>query len=321
MNQSGGAVQRGQLVVITALLLVVLFVGLALVLNSAIYTESISSRSTDDSDAALSAASMTFGTIDTLLVRVNSNHNGSYANLTRNYTELATGLQDTRESEYAKQGTSFNITTINQTNGTHLRQTNQTRTFTNASGDASDWQVAGGVDGISDYEIVVNREDLYTDDGSSDLLSNSSTVHLTDESGTVWELHIYESMDGNVTIKPVVDGTEKSACEVDAAEVKINLVAGTVGGKSCSSLVFAEGLAGTVDIEYHNPDKIGGTYSLRVDVTIDPATNDHYVEPGSGSPTATPNIYATTTRVRLAGSDVSFTSTQRIVAGEPAYAE
>ncbi|MEF8808575.1 hypothetical protein [Natronomonas sp.] len=169
--------------------------------------------------------------------------------------------------------------------------------------------------------MVVNRDDLYTDGGGSDLLGNSSTVHITDGNGTVWELHIYENTDNDVTVKPVVDGTEKAPCEVDAAEVEIDLVAGTVGGRQCSTLVFAEGLAGTLDIEYHNPDEIGGTYSLRVDVIIDPAANDHYEAFGSGSPTATPNIYGTTARMTYASSDVSLTATRRVVAGEPAYAK
>jgi hypothetical protein len=321
MKGNCGGAKRGQLMIITALLLAVLFIGLAVVLNSAIYTENLSTRSTDNTDDAISKASMTFDTVDTRLERANAQHNDSYDDLTRNYTRLTTSFRDSYGSEYAKQGISFDITTIDQTNGTHLRQTNQSREFTNASGGASDWQVAGGVGGVSDYTMVVNRDDLYTDGGGSDLLGNSSTVLITDESGTVWELHIYENTDNNVTVKPVVDGTEKSPCEVDAAEVEIDLVAGTVGGRQCSTLVFAEGLAGTLDIEYHNPDEIGGTYSLRVDVIIDPAANDHYVAFGTGSPTATPNIYATTTRLAYTSSDISFTATQRIVAGEPAYAE
>lgn len=45
--------------------------------------------------------------------------------------------------------------------------------------------------------MVVNRDDLYTDDGSGDLLANFSTVYITAEGGTVWELHIYENMDNN----------------------------------------------------------------------------------------------------------------------------
>jgi hypothetical protein len=309
------------MMIITALLLAVVFVGLALVLNSAIYTENLSTRSTSDTDDALSAASTTFETTGTRLRRVNTRHNNSYDDLTQNYTELTNSFQESRATEYAKRGTSFEITTISQTNGTRLQQTDQSRDFTNMSGSSSDWQVAESVSGISDYEMVVNRDGLYTDKGGSGLLSNSSTVYITDEGGTVWELHIYESTDNNVVIKPIVAGTEKPTCEVDATEAKIDFVAGTIGGNSCSSLVFAEGLEGTLDIEYRNPDEISGTYSLRVNVVIDPTTNNHYAEPGTGSPTATPNIYATTTRLAYTTSDISFASTQQVVAGEPAYAE
>lgn len=321
MDINGKNIHRGQLLVITGLLLAVVLVGLALVLNSAIYTENLSTRSGSNSGAAVTAASTTFETTTVWMGRVNTRYNGSYDDLAQNYTQLANEYQDTQASVYGKRGTAFGMSTIGQTNGTHLRQANQSRTFTNASGNSGDWQVAGGVGGISDYEMVVNRADLYTDAGGSTLLANSSTVSITNESGTVWELHIYETTDNNVAVQPVVDGTEQPTCEVDAAEVEIDLVAGTVGGNTCSSLVFAEGLEETVDIEYHNPDEIGGTYSLRVDVVIDPATNEHYVAFGAGSPTATPNIYATTTRMTYATSDVSYAATQRIVAGEQAYAK
>ncbi|QLD86162.1 hypothetical protein HWV23_10645 [Natronomonas halophila] len=320
MSQSGSGAGRGQLLVITALVLAIVLVSLALVLNSAIYTENLSSRSSGNSDDALSVVSITFETIDIHLERVNARHNNSHEDLTQNYTQLTNEFQNAQSNGYANRGISFDATTIGQTNGTQLRQTNQSRAFTNASGDASDWQVAGGVSGISDYTMVVNRDGLYTD-GGGDILANSSTVYITNESGTVWQLHIYENTNNNVTVKPVVDGTEEPTCEVDAAEVEIDFVAGAVGGRPCSTLVFAEGLEGTLDIEYHNPDEIAGTYSLRVDVTIDPATNDHYVAFGTGSPTATLNIYATTTRITYDSSEVSYASTQRIVAGEQAYTE
>jgi hypothetical protein len=321
MKIHGKTVHRGQLIIISALVIAVLFVGLALVVNSAIYTENLSTRSNSHSEDALSATTTTFETITTYLERVNTRHNTSYDDLTQNYTQLTSDFQNAQSNTYAKRGAAFEMTTLDQTNGTHLRQANQSRAFTNASGNPSDWRVATGVGGISDYMMVVNRDDLYTDSGGSGLLSNASTVSLTDEDGDTWELHIYETTANEVAVKPVVDGTEKSACEVGATEVEIDLVAGTVGGAPCSTLVFAEGLEGPLDIEYHNPDEIAGSYSLRVDVVIDPATSDHYVERGAGSPTATPNIYATTPTMTYATSDISYTATKRMVAGEPAYAD
>ncbi|MCY4731149.1 hypothetical protein KY092_11345 [Natronomonas gomsonensis] len=321
MRIHGKTVHRGQLLVITALVIAVIFVGLALVVNSAIYTENLSTRSDSNSEDALSATSTTFGTIATHLERVNTRYNTSYDELTQNYTHLTSDFQQAQSNTYAKRGAVFEMTALNQTNGTHLRQSNQSRAFTNASGQPSDWQAAESVGGISDYTMVVNRDSLYTDSGGSGLLSNSSTVFLTDDDGDTWELHIYETTAGDVAVQSVVDGTEKAACEADAAEVEIDLVAETVGGVPCSTLVFAEGLEESIDIEYHNPDEIAGTYSLRVDVVIDPATSDHYVERGVGSPTATPNIYATTTRMTYATSDVSYIATKRMVAGEPAYTE
>lgn len=313
---------RGQIVIIAALLIAVVFVSLALVLNSAIFAENLSARSTGSAGDVLQATSSSYEDIDIMVGEVNIHHNSSYDELTRNYSKMTSGYQETQGAEYANRGKSLQLTRVAQTNGTYLQQTAQTRNFTDASGDTSDWQVAGAVKGVSDYEMEVNRNDLYTDDGVllSDLLANSFSIHITDENGAVWEAHIYENSNNNVTVKPILDGNEKTSCEVDSSRVRIDFVAGTVGGMPCPTLTFAEGLDGTLDIEYRDPDKIGGSYVLRVDTIIDPASSTHYAEPGTGYPSATPNIYATTIRVTYADSTTSFTSERRIVSGEPAYA-
>lgn len=313
---------RGQLIVIAALLIAVVFVSLALILNSAIFTENLSSRSTGSTAESLQGTTSTYGDIATIMDGVNSHHNSSYDDLTRNFTIMTTGYQESHQTAYANRGKSFQVTVVTQTNGTLLQQTDQSRNFTNASGDSSDWQTAGAVNGVSDYEMEVNQNDLYTDDGGllSDLLSNSFSIHITDENGAVWELHIYENTDNNVTVKPIVDGNEKPPCEADTSQPKIDLVDGTVEGRPCPTLTFAEGLSGALDIEYRDPDKIGGSYALRTDTIIDPVSNTHYAEPGTGSPSATPNIYATTIQVTHVDSAISFTSKRRIVSGESAYA-
>lgn len=321
MHRTEGRRNRGQLILITALLIAVLFVSLALIVNSAVYTENLSTRSTGSSDGAIQATTSSVEEVDIMLDRVNNHHNTTYDDLTQNYTKMTTGYQHPLAVRSAERGTFFQLTVADQTNGTFLQQTNQTRNYTNASGDDSDWHLDDGITGVSDFTMEVNRNDLYSNDDidPSDRLANSYSVHITDENGADWEFHIYENS-SNVTVKPIVDGIAQASCEVDASQVRIDFVAGTVAGRSCPTLNFAEGLDGALDVEYRDPDQISGSYALRVDTIIDPVSNAHYAEPGAGQPSATPNIYATTIRLAYTNSQTSLISKRRIVAGDPAYA-
>lgn len=312
---------RGQLVIVTALVLATIFVALALVVNSAIYVENLSSRETGDTDETILATTPAFETVDDMLDRTNANHNASHTEATQNFTTMVDGWRNAQRNENAKGGAAFSVKLTDQTNGTHIRQTDQTRAFTDASGTNSNWSIAEDASGISDYQMTVNRESLYTDTGDllTELLANSFSAHVTNTSGVTWELHVYENADNNVTVRTVLDGDEQTPCEVDAATVEIDLVAETVGGEPCPTLSFAEGLVGDIDIEYRDPDQIKGTYELRADRMIEPDTDSRYVAQGEGSPSATPNIYATAVQVSYTTADLSVQRGQRLAAGDAVY--
>jgi hypothetical protein len=206
-----------------------------------------------------------------------------------------------------------------RTNGSHLRQTNASRTFADASG-ATNWTVASSAGGVSDFRMVVDRESLYTDDGIglSELLEDSFTHYVTDGTAS-WELHAYENTDGEVAFSPLVDGEERTPCEVDAVTVEMDLSAGTVDGAPCPSLTVAEGLDGDVDLEYRDADRIAGTYELRVDDPVDPATDGRYAEPGEGSLSATSNLYSATVRAACADADRELRIVRRLVTGDETH--
>lgn len=322
MNKEGGRGDRAQMLIIGALLMAGVFVGLAILVNAAVYTENLSTRSSSTTGDVFLVVPAAFDDVDTTLARTNRRHNDSYDSLSRNYTARSGYVDGQAAGEHATRGAYFEMRTTARTNGTHLRQSNETRDFSDASGDGTDWQVVAGAQGVSDYSMAVNRADLYTDTGDtlSELLSNSFSLHVTDADGTTWELHVYENSENNVTVKPILDGTGQTACEVNASEVDIDLVEGTVGGAACGTLTFAEGLGGAIDIEYRTPTAVSGTYSMQTDVVVDPASDARYHEPGTGSPEAVPNLYAVTSRFEYTRSDGSFVTSRRTVVGEPAYA-
>lgn len=312
--------ERGQILIITALVIATVFVGMALVLNSSIYAENLSSRETTESSETTLAVDEGFDRTEEMLARTNANHNATHEAANRNFTAMVDGWRQRRAANHANRGASLSVTAENRTNGTHVRQTNGSRDFTDASGTDADWTLASGVGAVSDYRMVVNREDLYQNDSLdlTTLLENSFSLNVTNGTAS-WELHVYNNSTHGVVVRPVVDGDERDACTTDSAEVEIDLVNGTVGGEPCPSLTFAEGLEGEIDLEYRDPGKVGGTYELRIDRVLDPSSDDRYVERGEGSPSATPNLYSVDVRVGYVRSELSLRRAGRLVAGEEVY--
>lgn len=129
-----GPASRGQIVLITVVVLSTLFVALALLLNSAIYTENLSTRGTTDSDDAVAETAGALETVDELIDRTNRHHNATHETATENLTSMVDAVAAVRRAEAAKVGAHSHVAIVDQTNGTHVRQVNDSREFTNASG-------------------------------------------------------------------------------------------------------------------------------------------------------------------------------------------
>lgn len=313
---------RGQIALITVVVLSTLFVALALFLNGAIYAENLSTRGTTDSDDAVVETAEALESVDELIDRTNRHHNATHETATENFTSMVDAVAAVRRAEAAEVGAHSHVAIVDQTNGTHVRQLNDSRAFTDASGALADWTVVEDARGISDYRLTVQRSHLHTDAGDSleAVLEDSFAVHVSTTDGASWTLHVYEDADGEVAVRAVHDGEVQAPCTAGAETVSIDLVDGTVDGDPCATLSFAHGLSGAVDIEYRNPGRIAGSYGLRVDRILGPATDDRYEAPGEGSPSATPNIYAATVEVSYETADVGVTREHRLEAGDNAYA-
>lgn len=315
-----GRAARGQLLLATAVLLAVLLVGLALVVNGAIYSEQRSARASGDADEAAVATATALETVAELLDRTNANHNASYGDATRNFTAMVDGIRTAHRDPDARSGGSLRLSIEGRTNGTHVRQTNESRDFTDAVGAASDWTVVENASLVTDGRLTVRRDRLYAAGGPLEAgLDDSFAVHVTNASGAAWTLHVYENADDEVAVRTVRDGAVQSPCTVDAAAVDIDLVAGTVGAEPCATLSFGAGLEGAVDIDYRNPDRVSGTYEFRVDRVLAPSTDRRYEPRGAGSPSATPTIAAATVRVASVDGEVTVTRRQELVAGDAVY--
>lgn len=304
---------RGQLLLVTAIGLAVLFVTLATIMNTAIYTENLATRGSDTAgtlDAKQHHDAVNHG-IATVLTHVNENNTGSHSTLAANLTAGTERWASISSDLYVTSGSGVHIALNDTTNGTRIDQDVSWRTFTNESGSNSDWTLASDVERTRKFRMNVTDDSLAT--------SGSGEFRVLVDNGTdTWRMNV--TQDGADIVVGIEDGTgAEGTCRVTGNFVWINMTAGTVGDDECDPLTFAEPLTGTYRIEYHNPTNASGTYQLIVDnasLASNPAP--HFNDDSTGiSPYVTPAIYSAQITVDYQTNRLYYSTTIRLAPGEP----
>lgn len=347
------ASERGQLLVITALVLAVVLVGLALVLNSAIYTENLSTRQSTDSIGATTAIGTGEAEIERAIHHVNRHNNSSQPKVNGAFDDAIRDLNNDTNDEYAKRGTSYRFEVTDRTNGIHLKHTNSSKSFVSGGSnpDKGNWTLAQNVPRVRGYTMTVAREDLYTTgliSSLDDFNDEGFYIRLEDSNGNAWEVYLVDD-DNNVTViggdpdnlnndSLVLDDLplfDEEGCTVTAAtseEVVINFTQGTVGQvgstdrTSCPGLDFQSALTGDLTISHNNADdgsaddsRSGGTYELVLGTTT--YNSDHFYDPETTdeSPYATSIIYSARVESHYARADITHSRTMRLYPGIETY--
>lgn len=318
---------RAQLFLVTAIGLAVTFVALALILNTAIFTENLATRGSDTAGASAAGQYRTAAVdgVSGLLGHVNTHNNSSHAAL---YSNLSTGIAYWSNSSsrlYAVDGRSVNIS-ADTTNGTRIIQDNS-RNFTNEANN-DNWILTDDADNSRGFWINASRDELNTSDQSTVTSETVFTVRFDDATGDIWRVYIYrnaaDTTEVNVSVEEPSLGITGS-CSFAAEHVIVNITAGTIGDQTCQPLDFITMLPAPYDIRYEDAtfsagsggDTGTGTYELIVDDTTVPASNFHDDDTGD-SPYTTPAIYAVTLDIRYETPELYYNSTARIAPGEPA---
>lgn len=307
---------RAQLLIVSAFALGVLFVALALILNSAIFTENLASRgeTTGGDDAITYQQSLERG-VGEVLTYENQNITGTGVSRGTIESRVRTGAADlgavlTRHS--AKNGATSTLSVTGSTDGTLLRQTDNSRAFTDASG-TDDWTLATEVNDTRAVRLNVTRSEISPCTRFADCFSLSVT-----DGSDEWSVSINDS--SGVTVAVENSTGTKEACEPAATpNVVVDVTAGTVDGEGCPALNFTDTPDTDYAIEYENGGQIGGTYSLVVDnSSINPAVSSSYTDdPTTGEPAATPALYDIVVEYDYQTAEVNYSSTGRVAPGEP----
>ncbi|MWG33362.1 DUF7261 family protein [Halomarina oriensis] len=301
--------ERGQLLLVGGLALAVVLVALALVMNSAIYTENLASR--DDA-----------GRIDEVGT-VNSDVRRATAQLMRQersdnaepYTtkdaDVTDGLKSVGESvRYygAQDGASVDVSYVSHDRGAVVQQTTQ-RAFTDDGG-AESWTLAAGVN-YREFTMTVDGNTLFSD----------PTDILTDDVFTVvvGSKEVYLYRDGGDFAVEVAGETPCLVPGGATEDVRVSLTDATVGGAQCDGLrTLPESTSGTT-ISFGHGESADGTYSLVVDQESSSLNGTGHYDTDDTAPTGphvTKAVYSTSVRLTVDTPELHYETTIRVAPGE-----
>lgn len=303
---------RGQLILIAAFALAAIFLGLAVLVNSAIFTENLATRgenveSTEALDYRYGVTQFTAEVIDF----ANEHNYSSHATVHENVSD---GIQDVSTYTAIQQiegGTAISLVHVDTTNGTRIFQ-NDGNSFTNNQSDP-DWTLAEDLEHVRAFELTdtsfTGTLSVIVEDGSDEW-----TADINDTAVTVTR------PDGTTTV-----------CSYGSIE-SVDITGATVNGLPCPALEdtrngeqmqFATGISGVYDLRFEGGNSVTGDYSLVAEDGTSDGVSDidssDYADiggPGTG-PHNTPAVYSITLEVEYETSRLEYETDVIVAPGEP----
>lgn len=297
MGGDGSRADSGQILVIAGLLLAVLFVGLALVLNGAIYAENMATRETRSSADPVAEADETATRLQRAAEEANWNRDDlPYSDRRLMVEDSVTAWDRNMGGRGARQGMAVSTRLEATTEGVRVTQS-QPGDFMTANeeidqefldmtidplglGDRTNWLVAPDVKARA-FKVGVNRSDLKAVDQGflgnlsdllDELLTGSDVFWIEIQEGSVtWRVYLFQ-VDNEGEVATVVtsdDGSEtvEGVCTVEGDWATVDIQDGKLRGDEtvdCPSLSFYESL-GSHDMYWVGADEVNGTYHFIAD--------------------------------------------------------
>jgi hypothetical protein len=308
---------------VTALALAVVLVVLVLLVNTAIYTENLATRDADvGADDALEHRAAVVDGVGGVLDRENRAEYDSRAALETSVRGGVGALDSALAAAALDRGVSArtNGSAATMVDGRLLRQTDDDREFTNATGTDADWAVASDLNGTRRFDARVDRSSLAAGDESD--VSDAFRVRVTgNTTGTEWRAYVYrDSGDVAVAVKNDTDPVTE-VCSANAAEATVSFTDGRLAGEPCPGLTWAGGVSDRYDVRYGNAENVTGTYNLTVRTADDGVVrtgqfNDGTAVADPDSPYHVPAVYAVRLPVASDAPELTHGSTVRVAPGE-----
>jgi hypothetical protein len=252
---------RAQLILIAAFALAVVLVALALVMNAAIYTENLATRSeaVGLSNAHAAQRATTNVAVEALAYAHEIDNATEHKDIEANVTAAIEGYNNVSRRQHASTGHVVNASLVSATYGTNISG-GDGDDFTADDPTVEIWDVTRDASTVREFSMDVDTSTL-ADHGAG---TDEFRVVARD-GGQRWFFNV--SKDPSVSNRAIVginDTETYSECVATSSEFTINVSAGTVGGSDCPALDLDD-TPNTFDLEFRNASAIRGDYELIVD--------------------------------------------------------
>jgi len=332
---------RGQMIIVLSVALAVMLVTMALLLNTAIFTENLATREGDivGASGALSYEAAAADATGTVLTEVNFEENGTGHSDMKDAVERdVANWSDANNRLEATRGRSANVSVAEQFDGVRIVQ-HQDRNFTNESGEKN-WTVASNVSGVRKYEMNVTTNDLENttvNPAGIPIAGGGDPAKIRfNDGGDVWVIQIYNNTtvgvgtntDVNLTVTDP-GGTAHGPCAADGTRKRalLNVTAAEWGSEPCEPLEFVfDNLSNDFTITYNDTlnssdePSIEGGYELIVNTSSAVSSvdsSDYGPEGSSDHPYTTDAIYAVELSVHYETERLRYVTEVTVAPGAP----
>lgn len=266
---------RGQIILIAGFTLAVTFLALALIANTAIFTENLATRgdTTGSSDALLFRHEVEQSAEDTISYLNENNVSDLPEKANESIEEnlsVQTGVKSARQGRVVDVGVDPNSAVVEA----RLSQENNSRAYTNATGEVN-WTLARNATTIRNAEFNVSKSDLAT--VSKQNRSRAFNFVVENESTSeFWNMSVYESNrtgDMNVTVTDVSGSTD--TCSASGSYIIINFTEEQVGSTPGNCPALNDDFPDSNTTSFENGDEIAGNYSINLSQAEDIRESDY----------------------------------------------
>ncbi len=302
---------RGQLLLISGLVVAVSLVALVVLLNASIYSENVATRGIEAADGeALEVRAAAVEETGALIDGTNRNRPANHSEATAAVERGIADLDEYLARAYADRG---GVTRVSGDPSSIRAGRYVTGNLTaNGTGDANA-TLADGVAQTRGFVVDVDSANLSSTDaaGASD---DAFYIEFDDGVNETREVYVYrDDADTNVTVAVGENGSAPTVvCSTPAADrVAVDLTGGTLGDERCPGLwaTSAGALGAPYDVTLERTDEANGT----VTATARPDSGDAV----DSDLTATPAVYDAEIDLSYRTAELRFETTVRVAPGEP----
>jgi len=316
-----GPRDRGQIILIAAFALGVVFIALALVINAAIFTENLASRGeTTGASDALQYRQEVEDNVGTLVGFANYYNDSSQSALEDAVSDSIANVSVQGGRQSADTGAVVSVSAISSTSspefGTRINQSDSS-TFEGTS--LSNWIV---VTDVSDVRAVrINVTDISQLDGNEE---TAFDFVLEDSSGTEWNMSVFDPAGSDLAVRvDTPDNTARCERSVPDTHATIDVTGGTVAGEPCHALTdsggqemhIGTGVSPDYTIRYRNGSQIEGNYSMVVDEGVGFGLGSDFPAT-STDPDSSEAIYNLSVSFTYQKADLRYETRIRVAPGE-----